>query len=101
MGSLSVRLPFDDYACEENRLKRHAKVSTAEIEWAARRLRYLFEEKPSRSLALFVPELAEQHALVERTLQAVFFPSLATKIEGGRTAASRKSSAGVLRRTFG
>jgi ATP-dependent helicase/nuclease subunit B len=86
LGAACVRAPFDD----EKPAKAVAKQFDdfgAEVEFAARRLRYLFDEKPGRSLALFVPELAEQHALVRRVLHAVFFPSIAAKITDSQTTA--------------
>jgi len=84
LGDLAVRLPFDHTPMER---KAHAKSCAdlkSEIEWAARRLRYLFEAKPESSLALFVPDLAAHHVLVERTLRAVFYPSAAAQIAGPR-----------------
>ena len=80
MGSLSVRVPLDATPVAKRALSKECETLTAEVEFAARRLRHLFEERPGRSLALFVPELAAQHGLVERTLQAVFFPSTATRL---------------------
>jgi probable DNA repair protein len=86
LGDLAVRLPFDHAPLLR---KAHAKSCAdlkSEIEWAARRLRYLFEAKPESSVALFVPDLRAHHAMVERTLNAVFFPSAATKIGGPKNA---------------
>ena len=86
LGSSSVRLAFDR-PLPQKAAARACDDVAGEIEFAARRLRYLFEEKPDRSLALFVPELSEQHGLVERTLDSVFFPSNAAKVAGPRSAA--------------
>jgi ATP-dependent helicase/nuclease subunit B len=80
LGSLSVRLPFEHKASTRTAIAKESGDLAGELEFAARRLRYLFEEKTDRSLALFVPELAECHLLVECTLRAVFFPSAAAKI---------------------
>jgi len=80
MGASCVRLPFDHAKPSKKAVAKGFDCLADEIDFAARRLRYLFEENPQRSLALFVPELAEQSALVERTLDAVFFPSSAIKI---------------------
>jgi probable DNA repair protein len=100
MGSLSVRLPFDDVKLAKKTVVKGCDSLTAEIEFAARRLRVLFEQNSTRSFALFVPELAEQHALVERTLNAVFFPSTAAKIAVAESPVSeslfRVSAAGLL-----
>jgi len=85
LGSLAVRLPFDQKAPARSATAKDCGDLTGEIDFAARRLRYLFEEKPQRTLVLFVPELNEQHGLVERTLDSVFFPSVAAKISGAHS----------------
>ena len=87
LGTLSVRLPFDRNPPSKKAKAKCCEDSASEIEFAARRLRYLFEENPNRSLALFVPELSEQHECVERALDSVFFPSIAAKISGPPSAA--------------
>jgi len=85
LGDLAVRIPFDHAPQQRQAAAKSCADLQSEIEWAARRLRYLFEEKAERSLALFVPELAAHAALVERTLNGVFFPSAAAKIAGPET----------------
>ncbi len=87
MGALGVRLPFDHPKPAKKATAKSFDSVTAELDFAARRLRHLFEEDTKRSLALFVPELTEQSALVERTLDAVFFPSSAGKLTGTSTVA--------------
>lgn len=87
LGPLSVRLAFDRNSPSQNATAKACEDPASEIEFAARRLRYLFEENPDRSLALFVPELSERHGLVERTLEAVFFPSISARISGPESAA--------------
>ena len=99
MGGLGVRLPFDHAKPPKKAIAKSCETPADELDYAARRLRYLFEEKPGGpSLALFVPGLAEQHALVERTIHAVFFPSTATDLAGAQSAPSlfRLSAAGLL-----
>jgi probable DNA repair protein len=86
LGALNVRLAFDRNSLRKAKAKC-CEDPASEIEFAARRLRYLFEANPNRSLALFVPELSEQYELVERTLDSVFFPSIAAKISGPSSAA--------------
>ncbi|HMF79544.1 MAG TPA: PD-(D/E)XK nuclease family protein, partial [Bryobacteraceae bacterium] len=46
-----------------------------ELEYAARCARTWFEADPARSIGVFVPGLAKQHASVERAFQRVFYPS--------------------------
>jgi probable DNA repair protein len=87
LGPLSVRLAFDHNTPEKTSTARACEDLAGEIEFAGRRLRYLFEENPNRSLALFVPELSAQHGLMERTFDSVFFPSMAAKIAGPQSAA--------------
>jgi len=87
LGSLAVRLPFSQAISTAPAVAKSCDDSAAEVEFAARRLRYLFEEAPGRSLALLVPNLAEHTALIERTLQAVFFPTNSTKFAGTSTTA--------------
>jgi ATP-dependent helicase/nuclease subunit B len=48
-----------------------------EIEQAARWARAMFEQQPSRSIGIFVPDLGTHQALVQRTFQQVFYPSAA------------------------
>jgi ATP-dependent helicase/nuclease subunit B len=48
-----------------------------EIEQAARWARAMFEQQPSRSIGIFVPNLSTHRALVQRTLEHVFYPSTA------------------------
>ncbi len=90
MGASCVRLPFDHPKPAKKAAAKGFDSFPDEIQFAARRLRYLFEDNPQLSLALFVPELAEQSALAQRTLDAVFFPSSAAKLSGPQTA-SRES----------
>jgi ATP-dependent helicase/nuclease subunit B len=87
LGSLTVRLAFHSNQVTKNATAKACEDPANEIEFAARRLRYLFEEKPGRSLALFVPELSEHHGLAERTLDSIFFPSIAAKISDLRSPA--------------
>ncbi len=98
MGGSGVQLPLDHTRPSKKAIAKNCETPEAEIEFAARRLRHLFEEDPGRSLALFVPGLAEQHALVERTLHAVFFPSAAAKLARAQSAESlfHVSTAGLL-----
>ena len=53
----------------------------AEIRFAARWARAMFEAQPSQSIAVFVPDLASKRALVERTFQQVFYAGLALQFE--------------------
>jgi ATP-dependent helicase/nuclease subunit B len=53
---------------------------TQEIEEAARWARAGFELDPTTSIAVFVPNLAEHRALVERTFRNVFYPAAARHI---------------------
>ena len=46
-----------------------------EVEYAARWARQLIEEKPNRSVGIFVPDLRGQYALIERTFKQVLHPS--------------------------
>jgi ATP-dependent helicase/nuclease subunit B len=46
-----------------------------ELEYAARVARAAFERDAARSIALFVPDLRSQRALVQRTFEDVFYPS--------------------------
>ncbi|MGI9073445.1 MAG: PD-(D/E)XK nuclease family protein [Bryobacteraceae bacterium] len=46
-----------------------------EIEQAARWARAMFEQQPSRSVGVFVPDLSTHQALVERSFGQVFYPS--------------------------
>jgi probable DNA repair protein len=87
LGSLSMRVGFHHNPATKKAAAKNCEDLTGEIEFAARRLRHLFEEKPERSLALFVPELSEQHGLVERTLDSVFFPSSAAMLSGSKSVA--------------
>ncbi len=87
LGPLSVRLAFDRDRLSHRAAAKACDDLAGEIEFASRRLRFLLEAKPDRSLALFVPELSAQYGLVERTLDSVFFPSVATKISGSQSAA--------------
>jgi ATP-dependent helicase/nuclease subunit B len=80
LGALAIRLPFDDRPLTRNAVAKNVSDLKNEMEFAARRLRSLFDEKPARSLAWFVPDLAANHALVERTLEAVLFPSAAANL---------------------
>jgi ATP-dependent helicase/nuclease subunit B len=99
-GALSVRIPVHRNPAAPIAAAKRCEDLPSEIEFAARRLRSLFEARPGSSLALFVPELSERHALVQRTLGSVFFPSTAAKILGSKSAAVeslfRVASAGRL-----
>ncbi|MDQ2776973.1 MAG: PD-(D/E)XK nuclease family protein [Acidobacteriota bacterium] len=53
----------------------------SEVEHAARWARALFEEQPTRSIAVFVPELSTRRALIERTFHKVFYSGLAFHFE--------------------
>jgi ATP-dependent helicase/nuclease subunit B len=46
-----------------------------EIEQAARWARAMFEQKPSCSIGVFLPDLSTHQALVQRTFEQVFYPS--------------------------
>jgi probable DNA repair protein len=48
-----------------------------EIEQAARWARAMFEQQPSRSIGIFVPDLSTHRALVRRSFEQVFYPSAA------------------------
>lgn len=50
-----------------------------EIEHAARWSRAAFEERAARSIGIFVPDLATNRSLVERTFRQVFYPSAALR----------------------
>src|SRR5579875_2143959 len=56
-----------------------------EIEHAARCARHAFEEQPSRSIAVIVPELRENRKLVERLFQHVFYPSSALNFDAAQS----------------
>jgi probable DNA repair protein len=47
----------------------------AEIEFAARWARGIFESAPQRSIGVFIPDLKNQRAFLERTFEQVFYPS--------------------------
>ena len=87
LGRMSASVPFDQKTPLRKAVAEKKEEFPAEVEFAARRLRRLFEEDPKRSLALFVPDLATHSELVARTLRAVFFPSAEAKVAGPRTAA--------------
>ncbi len=50
---------------------------THEVEQAARWARAMFEQQPSRSIGIFVPDLSSRRAIVRRTFEQVFYPSAA------------------------
>ncbi len=58
---------------------------SAEVEFAARWAREVFENAGGRSIGIFVPELAGNRALVERTFEQVFHPSAGIHNRFGRT----------------
>ncbi len=98
MGSLGVRVGFDGGRATKKSVAKEFESFPQEVTFAARRLRYLFEARPEGTLALFVPGLAEKHGLVRRTLEAVFFPSAAARMEETQTAGSlfRIAAGGAL-----
>ncbi len=99
MGALSIRLPLDDIAPAKKAIAKECESLDSEVEFAARRLRVLFESQPDRSLALLVPELAEHHPSVKRKVNGVFFPSSAAKLVWPRNKSAdlfRLSNAGLL-----
>ena len=96
LGAKGVRLPLDHAKPAKKVPAKGFDALPEEIEYAARRLRSLFEENQNRSLALFVPELAKNSSLVERTLKAVFYPSAATKLADISETLFRFSAAGLL-----
>ncbi len=72
LGPLAVQQLFDSrLRLNLAPLKQCAEFSE-ELDFAARSARFLFEKEKSRSIGLFVPELGEKSALVERALTSVF-----------------------------
>ncbi len=51
-----------------------------EIEHAARWSRSLFEQQPTRSIGILVPDLSSHRSLVERTFQQVFYPGAVLRL---------------------
>ncbi|HEX4169187.1 MAG TPA: hypothetical protein VHZ55_27310, partial [Bryobacteraceae bacterium] len=58
-----------------------------ELDFAARWARARFESHPSSSIAVFVPDLARNHQLVERTFRHIFYPASPRLLLGGVAAA--------------
>ncbi len=66
-----------------------------EIEQAARLARTTFERNPRESVAVFVPDLSAQRALVDRTFAQIFYPAAALRLmskTGEHDATGRESS---------
>ena len=59
----------------KNILAKDCGSLEAEIEFAARRARGIFETGPHQSIGVFIPDLKSQRAFVERTFERVFYPS--------------------------
>ncbi len=96
LGASAVRLPLDHSKPAKKVPAKGFDALPNEIEYAARRLRSQFEENQKRSLALFVPELAKNALLIERTLASVFYPSAATNLAEVAEPPYRFSTAGQL-----
>jgi probable DNA repair protein len=97
LGSRAIRLPLDHAKPAKKAISKGFDCLPDEIDFAARRLRLLFEENPTRSMALFVPDLMKRFSLVQRTLHSVFFPSIATKLTAPQNEPPfRLSTAGLL-----
>ena len=82
LAASAVRVHLEHPKQQKKAIAKGFDALTEEFDFAARRLRYLFEEKPDRVLALFVPDLAKNHQIAARTLNAVFFPSNGAKLDG-------------------
>jgi ATP-dependent helicase/nuclease subunit B len=63
-----------------------------EIETAARYARAAWEENSACSIGVFVPDLDDYHALVERIFQDVFYPRSALRFAAGPQLASAERS---------
>ncbi|MBV9303564.1 MAG: PD-(D/E)XK nuclease family protein [Acidobacteriaceae bacterium] len=68
-----------------------------EIEFAARWARTRFEAQPSSSIGIFVPDLAANRSLIERTFRRVFYPSSALSATNGQSGVFHISAGAPLR----
>lgn len=53
-----------------------------EVEYVARWARRRMEEKPDRSIGIFIPDLADHYALIDRIFSQVFYPSHSLRFAG-------------------
>jgi hypothetical protein len=74
LGSLAVQQPFDSRDRLNPATLKRCSEFPEELDFTARHIRFRFEKEKSRSIGVFVPELAENSALVERVFTSVLFP---------------------------
>ena len=84
LGHLAVQQPFDSRLRINLAPLKQCTELSEELDFAARRARFVFEKEKSRSIGMFVPELGEKSAQVERALTSVFLPAPAFHINAGK-----------------